>query len=102
MFNRRSRLLKLFAIAACVALTATGFWTYQRYQARDNTPQLDEIIERAKHISLDDRQAWLQLARQALAAEHVQPIAPPNDPVNNRGNTPRAELGRLLFFDPIL
>lgn len=102
MSNRRSRLLKLFAIMACAVLAATGFWTYHRYQARSNTPPLDEIIERAKHTPLDDRQAWLRLARQALTAENVPPIAPANDPVNNRGNTPRAELGRLLFFDPIL
>lgn len=102
MLNHRSRLLKLFAIAVCAALAVTGFWTYQHYQARSTAPLLDEVIERAKRTPLDERVAWLRLARQALAAENVQPLAPPNDPLNNRGNTPRAELGRLLFFDPIL
>jgi cytochrome c peroxidase len=81
---------------------AAGFSAYQRYQARSSVPTLREITERAKRAPLDDRPLWLELARQTLAAENVRPIAQPSDPMNNRGHTARAELGQLLFFDPIL
>jgi cytochrome c peroxidase len=103
MPNRRSSTLKLFAIAAGASLVIlAGLWTYQRSQARGQAPRLDEIIERSKQTPLNDRQAWLRLARQMLAVENVQPLVAVNDPLNNRGHAQRAELGRLLFFDPLL
>jgi cytochrome c peroxidase len=42
------------------------------------------------------------LGRAALAAEGAQAIAAPIEPVNNRGEASRVELGYQLFFDPIL
>ena len=103
MYRQRFKLLKFLATGLCTAVAALGlFWSYQQYQARGKTPSLDEVIERAKQTPLDDRQAWLRLARQALQAGNVQPIAAPTEPLSNRGNNARAELGRLLFFDPIL
>jgi cytochrome c peroxidase len=103
MPNRRFRLLKLVAAVLSIVLVASiAFWSYQRQQARGKTPTLDEILAQAKQTPLEDHEAWLRLARQTLAAEKVQPIAPPTDPVNNRGHNARAELGRVLFFDPIL
>jgi cytochrome c peroxidase len=99
----QSRLFKLFILGLSAALAVVaGFWSYQRYQARSETPRLKDIIEQAKRTPPEDHQAWLRLARLALKAENVQPIAPPNDPLSNHGHITRAELGRALFFDPIL
>jgi cytochrome c peroxidase len=94
---------RLIASTICTVLAALGgMWIYQRSQAREDALSLDEVIERARHTPLEDRAAWVRLARQTLVAEKVQPLAPPVDPISNRGTNLRAELGRLLFFDPIL
>ena len=79
----------------------TAYWYARRSQA-STTVTLDQITAQAKRTAADDRGAWLALARQALKAENTQPIAPPVEPVNNRSHLPAAELGHLLFFDPVL
>ncbi|HKX26532.1 MAG TPA: cytochrome c peroxidase [Blastocatellia bacterium] len=81
---------------------AGAAFTYSFYTARKVPLTMTGIVEIAKRTPPDDRATWLRLARASLAAENVQPISAPHQPVNNRGNAPRIELGYLLFFDPIL
>ncbi|MEK7829917.1 MAG: cytochrome-c peroxidase, partial [Acidobacteriota bacterium] len=56
----------------------------------------------ARTTSPEDRQAWLRLARGALASESIQQITAPVEPRNNQGEASKVELGYQLFFDPIL
>ena len=93
--------LSIVAVFALIAV-ASGFWAYQRYRASGAALTMAQITELAKKTAPEDRQTWLRLARAALAAEGVQAIAAPTEPVNNRGEASRVELGYLLFFDPIL
>jgi len=81
---------------------ASGLWAYQRYRASGASLTTAQITELAKKTAPEDRQAWVRLARAALAAESAQAIAAPQEPINNRGEASRVELGYLLFFDPIL
>lgn len=102
---RRSRAkgLKLFiVILFAVSTAAGGFWVYQQYSARGAVLTTNQITELAKSAAPAERAQWLRLARGVLAAERVQPVAAPVEPINNRGETSRVELGYLLFFDPIL
>ena len=95
--------LKL-AVAACALLGAiTAYWWMMRYSTA-NTSSLatSQITALAKQTSAADRAAWLKLARQVLTAENVQAMASPTEPVSNRSHLPAAELGHLLFFDPVL
>jgi len=99
----RANRIKLSIIAVfALAAAASGFWAYQRYRASGASLTMAQITELAKKTAPEDRQAWLRLARAALAAESVQAITAPTEPVNNRGEASRVELGYLLFFDPIL
>ncbi len=101
----RNRLnsIKLSIVAAfALVVAAGGFWAWQRYRASAEPLRMAEITEMAKKTGLEDRQAWLRLARAALAAENTQPLASPTEPINNKGEALRVELGYLLFFDPIL
>src|SRR5262249_17308146 len=93
-----------FSIGAVFTLiaAASGFWAYQRYHASGASLGAAQITELAKKTAPEDRQAWLRLARAALAAENAKTIAAPIEPINNRGEVSRVELGYLLFFDPIL
>jgi cytochrome c peroxidase len=101
--RKRSNSIKLIIFAVFVLIIATsGLWGYQRYRTSGATLTMAEITEMANKTAPDDRQAWLRLARAALVAENVQPIAAPIEPTNNRGEASRVELGYLLFFDPIL
>lgn len=100
--NRSSRIKLIIVAAFALIVAASGLWGYQRYRASGATLTTAEITELAKKTAPDDRQAWLRLARAALAAENIQPIAAPTEPTNNRGEASRVELGYLLFFDPIL
>lgn len=100
--NRANRIkLSVVAVFALIAV-ASGFWAYQRYRASGAALSMAQVTELAKKTAPEDRQTWLRLARAALAAEGVQAIAAPTEPVNNRGEASRVELGYLLFFDPIL
>jgi cytochrome c peroxidase len=100
--NRANR-IKLFIVAFFTLIAvASGFWAYQRYRASGAALTMAQITELAKKTAPEDRPTWLRLARAALAAEGVQAIAAPTEPVNNRGEASRVELGYLLFFDPIL
>ena len=78
-----------------------AYW-YTRKLHASTTATLEQITAQAKRTAADDRAAWLALARQTLKAENTQPIAPPVEPVSNRSHLPAAELGHLLFFDPVL
>src|SRR5215510_7043560 len=100
--NRANRIkLSVAAVFSLIAV-ASGSWAYQRYRASGAALTTAQIIELAKKTAPDDRRTWLRLARAALAAEGAQAIAAPIEPVNNRGEATRVELGYLLFFDPIL
>ncbi|MGH9766803.1 MAG: cytochrome-c peroxidase [Blastocatellia bacterium] len=100
--SRSNRIkLSIVAIFSLIA-AASGYWAYQRYRASGASLTTAQITEMAKKTSPEDRQAWLRLARAALAAESAQAIAAPQEPINNRGEASRVELGYLLFFDPIL
>src|SRR5215510_8229581 len=100
--NRANRIkLSVAAVFSLIAV-ASGSWAYQRYRASGAALTTAQIIELAKKTAPDDRRTWLRLARAALAAEGAQAIAAPTEPLNNRGEASRVELGYLLFFDPIL
>jgi cytochrome c peroxidase len=91
-----------FIIAVAMLLVGlTAYW-YTRKQHAPATATLEQITAQAKRTVADDRAAWVALARQSLKAENTQPIAPPIEPVSNRSHLPAAELGHLLFFDPVL
>lgn len=95
--------IKLFIVALfAVAAAAGGFWVYQQYGASGAPLSTSQIAELAKRVAPADHSQWLRLARGVLAAESVRQIAAPVEPINNRGETSRVELGYLLFFDPIL
>src|SRR5215475_14342694 len=93
--------LSIVALFALIAV-ASGFWAYRHYRASGAALTIAQATELAKKTAPEDRQTWLRLARAALAAEGTQAIAAPTEPVNNRGEASRVELGHLLFFDPIL
>src|SRR5262245_53916999 len=93
--------LSVVSVLALIALGG-GFWSYQRYRASGAVLTMAQITDLAKKTAPEDRQTWLRLARAALAAEGAQAIAAPIEPVNNRGEASRVELGYLLFFDPVL
>ena len=101
--HNRIKAYKLLIVAVFVVIAVVGgFLAYHRYGAKSAALTTGEITELAKTTPLEDRQAWLRLARGVLAAEAVQPISAPQQPLNNRGEASRIELGYLLFFDPIL
>ncbi len=101
--RNRAQSLKLLMVAVLtVFVAAGGFWFYQRSNTRPAALSAAEIKEIAKHTPPDDRQAWLRLARAVLVSETVLPIMAPVEPVNNRGESTRIELGYQLFFDPVL
>jgi cytochrome c peroxidase len=95
--------IKLLVVAVFALMAvASGLWAYRRYQASSATLTTEQITQSAKQTPPDDRQAWLRLGRAVLASENVLSIAAPEEPVNNRGEASRVELGYLLFFDPVL
>ena len=103
MTNNLSQTIKLLVVAGfAVCLAAGGFYAYRHYRASGAVLTTAEITTLAKNVALEDRAEWLRLARGVLAAEAVSPLASPREPVNNRGEATRVELGYLLFFDPIL
>lgn len=85
-----------------VIAIAGAFILRQRFVAGSAGPTIGEITELAKTTPPGDRAEWLRLARATLAAEKVMPLTDPQEPINNRGETSRVELGYQLFFDPIL
>jgi cytochrome c peroxidase len=97
--RNRLKIIKLVGVVFVAALIFAGF----RYLRTTNSSlTTEQITQMAKATAPEDRQAWLRLARAALSAENVSAIAAPIEPVNNRGEASRVELGYLLFFDPIL
>src|SRR5215510_7521587 len=101
----RNRLLdiKLVKVLLAAAMLAGIIILINRFLRPDNVSlTTEQIKEIAKKTPPEDRQAWLRLARAALVAEGVQAISAPVEPVNNRGEASRVELGYLLFFDPVL
>jgi cytochrome c peroxidase len=92
--------MKLVILVA-VALGAIVGYRYFRADGK-STLTAAQIMQIAKTTPPEDRRAWLRLARASLAAEHAQSLAAPQEPMNNRGEASRVELGYLLFFDPIL
>ncbi len=100
--RNRINLIKLISILFVVIITAGGLWTYRHFRAANASLTTEQITALAKKTPLDGQQSWLRLARAVLAAESVQAIAAPVEPLNNRGEATRVELGYLLFYDPIL
>lgn len=99
----RARRLKLTAAALFfVVVVAGGLLAYQHYSAKGAPLATVQIAALAGTTALEDRQAWLRLARGVLAAESVQQIASPVEPRNNLGEASKVELGYQLFFDPVL
>ncbi len=94
--------IKLFIVAVFALAAAGSIWAYRRYQAGSAELTTARITELAKTTPPEDRASWLRLARGALEAENVQPIVAPIEPINNRSEASRVELGYTLFFDPIL
>lgn len=100
--RNRINLIKLISILFVVIVTVGGLWTYRHFRAANASLTTEQITALAKKTPPEDHQAWLRLARAVLAAESVRAIAAPVEPVNNRGEATRVELGYLLFYDPIL
>jgi cytochrome c peroxidase len=87
-------------------LLATGvgggyWWGVVRSQAAAPLTA-EEIGKIAKKTGSEDRPVWIQHARDVLVAEAVLPYTSPVEPIHNRGEAARVELGYQLFFDPIL
>jgi cytochrome c peroxidase len=61
-----------------------------------------ELAVTARGLGVEDRPARLRLARGMLQSEKIQPFTAPIEPINNRGDAARVELGYQLFFDPVL
>ncbi|MGH9939492.1 MAG: cytochrome-c peroxidase [Blastocatellia bacterium] len=102
MTRNRLLVIKLVKFLLVAVIIIGTMLAYRFLRAGDASLTTDQITELAKKTAPEDRQAWLRLARAALAAESVQAIAAPTEPINNRGEASRVELGYLLFFDPIL
>ncbi len=101
--RNRASWIKLSTVAFFALIAAaSGLWAYQHYRASGMSMTIAHITELARNTAPEDRRTWLRLARAALAAEGVQAIAAPTEPVNNRGEASRVELGYQLFFDPVL
>lgn len=99
----RSHAFKLFIVCLIAsAVVASGVWFYRNRNAGAARLSTAEVTALAKKTSPEDRQRWLRLARAALAAEEVKELTAPEQPLNNRGEASRIELGYQLFFDPIL
>ncbi len=98
----RPKVIKLITVLFGVVILTSGIAAYRFLRAGNASLTTEQIKEIAKRTPLEDRQAWLRLARAALSAENVQAIAAPTEPTNNRGEASRVELGYMLFYDPIL
>jgi len=99
----RSRLTRVLTLGLITTLLVAGaFFLRQRMVSGSVELTTAEITELAKTTPPEDRAEWLRLARAALAAEKIMPLSAPQEPINNRGETSRVELGYMLFFDPIL
>ena len=61
-----------------------------------------EWVEIAKRTPPEDQAAWVRVGRGVLQAEAVLPYTSPVEPIHNRGEAARVELGYQLFFDPVL
>jgi cytochrome c peroxidase len=96
------RYRKVFKLVMVVICLGTALGVYHRFKASSTVLTTEAITEQAKRTLANDRQAWVKLARAMLASESVKPMAPPIEPLSNRSHVPAAELGQLLFFDPIL
>lgn len=99
----RSFLTKSLMVGLIIVIAIAGaFLLRQRFVGGSAGPTIGEITELAKTTPSGDRAEWLRLARATLVAEKVMPLTDPQEPINNRGDTSRVELGYQLFFDPIL
>jgi len=98
--SRRRWFLLVFVLFA-LFLALTGWWVITRGVggAEQTTTQLAAA---ARLLAIEDRPGWIRVTRDILRAESVQAIAAPVEPINNRGEASRVELGYQLFFDPIL
>ncbi|MDX2032890.1 MAG: cytochrome c peroxidase [Blastocatellia bacterium] len=100
--GRGAKRVRLLVAALFVVSVIASLWFYKKREAVGAALTTPEITTLAKTTPPEERPAWLRLARATLAAESVKKLAAPQEPVNNRGESARVELGYRLFFDPIL
>lgn len=95
------RVVLLASIALLVTVVVS--WWIVRYDADAAVvPTTAGLVEESRRLTPDDRPEWLRISRGLLATESIQQIAAPVEPINNRGEATRVELGYLLFFDPVI
>jgi cytochrome c peroxidase len=100
-----SRRVRSWLTGVCLILGAgvIAWWLMGREAEGDTPgPSTLELAHEARSIAAEDRPAWIRIARGMLKAEGVRPYTAPVEPINNRGESARVELGYQLFFDPIL
>ncbi len=97
-----AKLLKLGLIVLLLIAIAGAIFGRRYMNVNNSGETTEQIINLARTTSPEDRQAWLRLARGALASESIQQITAPVEPRNNQGEASKVELGYQLFFDPIL
>lgn len=86
-----------------VAVLLAVWWQFGRPAAGESAaPSTAELALEARLVAAADRPSWLRIARGMLKSEQILPYTSPIEPINNRGESSRVELGYLLFFDPIL
>lgn len=90
------------AVLGVLMLGGGGWYAYRVFGSARAPMTTPEITALAKKTAPENRPEWLRLGRAVLEAEGVRSIAAPEEPINNRGEASRVELGHLLFFDPIL
>ncbi|MGH9841752.1 MAG: cytochrome-c peroxidase [Blastocatellia bacterium] len=93
---------KIIVFTVCVFAVAGSIGAYRWFRAGGAALTTARITELARTTPAEDRAEWLRLARAVLEAENVRPIVAPIEPINNRSEVSRVELGYVLFFDPIL
>ena len=100
---RRRRSFFLLSAILFLVLALTGWWVVSQGSAWVESEQTTaQLTAEARQLRAEDRAEWVRVARGLLRAEGVRPIAAPVEPINNRGEATRVELGYQLFFDPVL
>ena len=101
----QGRSLSLVALLAGLILTVLAVAAWRIVRSDESAAEgatTAALIEESRRLAPEDRPEWLRITRGLLSAERIQPIVAPVEPINNRGEATRVELGYLLFFDPII
>lgn len=101
--SHRRRSLVLVCVLFILAIILAGWWAASRGRDQEGGDLTTaQLVEEARHLPVEERAEWIRVARGILRTESVLPIAAPVEPINNRGESSRVELGYQLFFDPVL